>query len=338
MAGDLLTFFAEHLRPGAIDLSASSPPPAVIEALPGEQLSAEQLAFVPPSGAPELREAIAARYETLGADDILLCAGASEALVAVALALLEPGGCAWSQPGTYPSFSEAARGRGAEIVESSAPPASASVALATNPAVPLGDLIDGEAWLRAAHDCGAVAVFDEVYLDLAFGCRRPVYGADRSPGAVSISDLSKPLGLAGLRIGWIATRDEGVRAKLDRQLQLLSGGPSSLGVAAALDALRVYDREVAATIACARRNAPELVRRLAARGWRVVLPDAGVTATIFPPAEIPLARLRQVEDAGFFLLPTDVFGLPGGFRICLLREPRVVERALSLLEGQEPAS
>lgn len=333
MAGDLLTFFADHMRPGAIDLSASSPPPAVIEALPGEQLRGELLAFVPPAGAPELREAIAARYETLDSEDVLLCAGASEALVAVALALLRPGECVWVQPGTYPSFTEAARGRGADVVEAFETPTSASVALATNPAVPLGTLIDGEAFLRAARGCGAVAVFDEVYLDLSFECRKPRYGADLSTEAVSIGDLSKPLGLAGLRIGWIATCNEGVRAKLNRQLQLLSGGPSSLGVAAALDALRVYDREVAATMACARRNAPELVRRLEARGWRTVLPGAGVAATVYPPGTIPLERLQRLEDAGFFLLPTDVLGLTGGFRICLLRDPAVVEEALAMLEG-----
>ena len=84
---------------------------------------------------------------------------------------------------------------------------------------------------------GATLVCDEVYrgLEQDPGARLPA-AADRSPSAVSVGVLSKSYALAGLRVGWLATRD---RELLDAVAQvrdytsLCSPAPSEvLGVIA----------------------------------------------------------------------------------------------------------
>jgi aspartate/methionine/tyrosine aminotransferase len=331
-SADLLQFYADHFRPGAIDLSASCPPPMPIEGFEGRTLRAEDLSFVPPTGAPGLRAAIAERYETLTAADIVISAGASEALVALAQALLERGQSAWVAPGTYPSFIEAAHRLGACVQEGGAIRCGTALALGCNPTVREGARVALKRFLAECRDAGAVPVMDEVYRDLHLPEPLPAL-ADQDASAVSIGDLSKPLGLGGLRIGWVATRDDELRARIDRELQLLSGGPSSLSVAAAESAFRSFDEVVTATMQAAIRNLPRITSVLESHGWRVVPSEAGLTVLGVPPEPVGSEALGRLEEAGFFLLAGDTIGAPRAFRITLLREPETFDRALSILEA-----
>jgi aspartate/methionine/tyrosine aminotransferase len=331
-SADLLQFYADHFRPGAIDLSASCPPPMPIEGFERRTLRAEDLAFVPPSGAPELRAAIAGRYDAVAAEDIVIAAGASEALVAIAQATLKPGRSAWVAPGTYPSFIEAGRRLGACVHEGGEIRYGMALALGCNPTVPEGTRMDLDAFLAECREAGAVPVMDEVYRDLHLPEPLPAL-ADRDASAISVGDLSKPLGLGGLRIGWVATQNEGLRSRIDRELQLLSGGPSALSVAAAESAFRSFDEVVSATMQAAQRNRRGVCAVLEAKGWRVVPAEAGLTVLGIPPAPITREALSRLEESGFFLLPGATIGAPGAFRITLLREPETFERALSTLEA-----
>jgi hypothetical protein len=158
----------------------------------GYELDGDALAFVPPAGAPDLREAIAARYEGLTAEDIVISAGASEALAAIALALLEPGSRAAVDGGIYPSFTEAAKSAGATLAPESLAPGRGSSPPTPPPGGP-------QIWppLRAT---GATFVADEVYRDLRVPCPPP----PPSIGAISIGDLrSRRPGalIGGLRPG-----------------------------------------------------------------------------------------------------------------------------------------
>lgn len=330
---DLLQFYANHFRPGAVDLSASCPPPMPIEAFEHRTLRADDLAFVPPSGAPELREAIAGRYEAVTADDVVLSAGASEALVALTHATLNRGDTTWAARGTYPAFTEAAHRMGVSVVEGSKLPAGARLAVACNPTVPEGARVDLDGFLAECRDAGARPVMDEVYRDLHLPEPLPAL-ADRDGPAASIGDLSKPLGLGGLRIGWIATRDNELRSRIDRELQLLSGGPSSLSVAAAESAFRSFDEVVTATMQAAIRNLPGVTSVLESHGWRVVPSEAGLTILGVPPEPVGSDALGRLEEAGFFLLAGETIGAPGAFRVTLLREPETFDRAVSILEGR----
>ncbi|MCC6388355.1 MAG: aminotransferase class I/II-fold pyridoxal phosphate-dependent enzyme [Dehalococcoidia bacterium] len=326
---DLLRYYAEYFRPGMIDLSASCPPPATLAVDLGEALTADGLAFVPPSGAPDLREAIAARYSTVAAGDVLIAAGASEALAAVALALLGPGARAAVDSGIYASFTEAAKAAGAVLVPGSPLAPDTAVVAVCNPSTPSDRIRDMAVLAAEARAAGAVLAADEVYRDLS--CIPIAAAADLDAHAISIGDLSKPLGLGALRIGWVATRDAALRDLLDRQLQLLSGGPSALSVRAALAAFATFDDEVARTMAAATENGGAILRALAAHGWTFTAPEAGLTVLAWPPTAVDAAAEARVHAAGLFLIPCDMYGAPGAYRFGLLAPLEAVRRALHLL-------
>ncbi|MEO6398352.1 MAG: aminotransferase class I/II-fold pyridoxal phosphate-dependent enzyme, partial [Tepidiformaceae bacterium] len=155
---DLPAFYAAHLSPGMIDLSTSSPHPLALRVLNSDDISG---AFLTPQTSLPLRLAIASRYTTLGADDILLCSGAGEALAAIAYATLTRGDIVAASPSTYPSLCNAARHLGASIVEP-APGTRATLALLTNPDVPFGDIRDTAAFITDALSSGALPLVDEV--------------------------------------------------------------------------------------------------------------------------------------------------------------------------------
>ncbi|MEP6871694.1 MAG: TIGR04282 family arsenosugar biosynthesis glycosyltransferase [Anaerolineaceae bacterium] len=324
---DLPAYYAAHMAPGAIDLSISSPPAVPLRTYgPGKF----DHSFVTPSASEPLRTAIAARYTTLTADDIVVCAGASEALAAVAFATLEAGSLVLAETSTYPSLLNAARHCGAQIVPSKGS-AAARLAVLTNPGVPFGDARDTAAFITQALAVGAVPLVDEVYRDLTLDGVRLEAAADLHPSAVSIGDLSKPLGLGGLRIGWVATRNHALLKKVDRELQLLSGGPSSLSVTAALCALATFDESVRTTMHTARSNSSAVYASLQRHRWTVRKPQAGLTAVATPPAPVSVAALTRLEAEGYFLLPTSVFGLPGSYRVSLLADPARLDDALGML-------
>jgi aspartate/methionine/tyrosine aminotransferase len=92
---------------------------------------------------------------------------------------------------------------------------------------------------------GGIPIVDEVHRHIGLdGESVPRAAADLHPAAVSIGDLSKPLGLAGLRVGWIATRNRRVRQRIERTLQLIVGGPSALADIAALAAFEAFDQHL----------------------------------------------------------------------------------------------
>ena len=107
--------YAKHYRAGMVDLSAPSPTPLPLPLTP-EVIARADLAFSTPGGSPELRAAVAARYRTLTADDILITSGGSEALAALAFALSGPGSRIALTEGAYASFVEVARAAGARLV------------------------------------------------------------------------------------------------------------------------------------------------------------------------------------------------------------------------------
>src|SRR4029079_2738265 len=54
---------------------------------------------------------------------------------------------------------------------------------------------------------------DEVYRFLENSSERLPTAAESSPSAVSLGVMSKPFALAGIRIGWIGTRERALRAR-----------------------------------------------------------------------------------------------------------------------------
>lgn len=324
---NVIEAYAHDFTPELTDLSCPSPTfdgairVGDAEVAPG---------FPTPGGSAELRGRIARLYERIEARDVLVTSGASEALVALAAALAERGRPIAVTAGAYPSFTEVARLAGVALVGEDAV-AGASALLTSNPSVPDGRRIDLEGAIARAVAVGAVPVVDEVYRHIVLDGRPVRAAADLDPNAVSIGDLSKALGLGGLRIGWIATRNAAVREGAARWLRLLTGGPSVLSDAAACAALDRFEEQVAGHTRRAIENAGAVYEVLREAGWQFEPAELGLTVCACPPRPLPEGAVEELRRSGVFLLPTDSFGLAGGFRVGLLTAPATLRAALARL-------
>ena len=330
---NLLTYYERHFADGMTDLSASSPPPIPLQPA---RLDARDLAYSAPGGSTALRVAIASRYESIGPEHVVVTSGASEALAALALTLVRRGDVVVAEPGTYPALVEAVRAVGGLVVENTSDVAAARIVAFTNPTVPAGQWQDLASRLDAARRIAARAVSDEVYREVVWDGPPPRAACDLDASAVSIGDLSKPLGLGGLRIGWLACRDASLIAAVRRQLQLLSGGPSTPSMALALYALSGFDAAVQSLAETVRDRAAQTYRVLARHGWSFEPAQAGLTVLATPPQPLAEDELRHLRERGWFLVPATVFGFRAGFRISLLH-PDQLHAALSELDGARPA-
>ena len=190
------------------------------------------LGYTESLGLPALREAIAGLYPGLDADDVVTFAGAEEGIFLTMHALLRAGDHAVVVWPAYQALYEVARGIGADVTLIPLNPADWSLdvdaviaamrpntrAVVINfPHNPTGALLP-ESDLRrlaaATAERGVTLLSDEVYRFLELESSPLPAAATLGEHAISLGVLSKAYGLAGLRIGWIATRDRGVRSRV----------------------------------------------------------------------------------------------------------------------------
>ena len=319
---DLLEYFSAYYDPALTDLSSSSAP-AEFEC--SNEPESDDYGYVAPTGANELRELIARDYPGLTQEHVVLASGASEALAAFAHATLRPDAPVWTARGTYPSFIEAARRIGAELKQTALPEPHLEVISLCNPSVPDGQLLNPGVFDR----CRWLLV-DESHLDLLHGGAPPRRAAGISPRTVSVSGISKSLGLGGVRLGWVASLDTDLLEQVDREVQLLSGGPSSLSVATGFEALQQRTKLTSHTVRSVAKNAPRVYAALDDFGWRYRRAEGGLTIEAWPPDRAGAALEERLLANGYFLIPCSVYGSPGSYRISLLSDPTKLRAALAL--------
>jgi aspartate/methionine/tyrosine aminotransferase len=185
------------------------------------------LGYTESLGNPELREAISAMYEQVTADQVLVHAGAEEAIFNFMNTALSPGDHVIVHAPYYQSLGEVAQNIGAKVSTWQGDPrrawqldlkaleatltARTKIVVVNFPHNPTGFLPTTEfarELSELSEKYGFIIFSDEVYrgLELDPSDRLPSF-ADMNDRAVSISVMSKTYGLAGLRIGWIATRN-----------------------------------------------------------------------------------------------------------------------------------
>jgi aspartate/methionine/tyrosine aminotransferase len=258
---------------GRINLGSGTPdfevPDFVVDPMVAS-LQARRLSYTPWAGLPELRQAVAAkmaRQNGLEVDadrEVLVTAGAQEALMTVLMTLLDPGDEVLITDPHYGVYTRAATIAGATMVpvatrpEDGFVPRVADVAAAitertraivlVSPSNPTGavfprDVLQGLVDLAVERDL--VVVSDEIYEDYVFDGLAHVTVA-ALPGArertVSIYSLSKGFALTGIRVGYVVAPPDLIQAMLPFHHAMTICAPvtAQLGAAAALGRDRTW--------------------------------------------------------------------------------------------------
>jgi aspartate/methionine/tyrosine aminotransferase len=291
-----------------------------------------RLGYTESPGDPALRAEIAGLYEHVAPDDVLVFSGAEEAIFALHNVLLRPGDHAIVVQPAYQSLAEVAHAVGADVtgaelraqdgwrldvaaVRAALRPKSRLI-LVNEPHNPTGSLSDRATFdglVALAAQSGARLIVDEVYRFLEFDpADRLPAGADALPNGVSIGVMSKAFGLAGLRIGWVATRDRELLARLAAfkdYTTICAAAPSEV---LALIALRARDRVLARNRAIVATNMALLDTFFEhwAGIFEWVRPRGGSVAFPNLLANVPIDRFAEglVRETGTLILPGSLFG------------------------------
>ncbi|MFF1906794.1 pyridoxal phosphate-dependent aminotransferase [Kitasatospora sp. NPDC058218] len=344
LAGMGTTIFAEMsalaTATGSINLGQGFPdtdgPASVARAAADAVLAGRGNQYPPGPGIPELRTAIAEhqqRFRGLAYDpdtEVLVTAGATEAIAAALLALLEPGDEVIALEPFYDSYAACIAMAGAvrvpltlrapdfrpdlDRLRSLVTPRT-RLLLLNSPHNPTGMVLSpGElaaiAALAVEHDL--LVITDEVYEHLVFsGAHHPIAAL---PGmrerTVSISSAGKTFSFTGWKVGWVTASAPLVAAvrTAKQYLTYVSAGPFQYAVA---DALRLPDAYFDDFRADLLRKRDLLADGLSAAGFRVFRPEGTyfITTDITPLGEkdgIEFCRALPAR-CGVVAIPNAVF-------------------------------
>jgi N-succinyldiaminopimelate aminotransferase len=377
------TVFAEMSQlaaeTGAINLGQGFPdtdgPAVVLEAARRAIAEGHGNQYPPGAGVPELRRAVAAHREAhygLRYDpdrEVLVTAGATEAIAAALLALLEPGDEVVALEPYYDSYAACIAMAGARRVPVTLRPDGGRfgldldelraavtdrtrLLLLNTPHNPTGTVLAREQLAAIAELCverDLLAVTDEVYEHLVFDGGEHVPLAS-FPGmrerTVSISSAGKTFSVTGWKVGWVCASPELTTAvRTAKQfLTYVASGPFQYAVAEALALPAGY---FAAFTADLQAKRDLLAAALADAGFGVLRPQG----TYFLTADIRPLGLAGPEGAdgeafcralphraGVVAIPSQVFydhraqGAPY-VRFAFCKRPEVLAEAAERLKA-----
>jgi len=199
-----------------------------------EKFQGVWLGYTESLGSPSLRKEIAGVYSSVEPDDVLVFSGAEEAIYLYMHATLRENDHVIVHSPSYQSLGEVAKGIGCMISPWRAREenswtldlnelrhlmrSSTKAIVINTPHNPTGYLMsraDYDALNQFAQENKLLLFSDEVYRESEFdpATRLPA-GVDYGEHAVSLGVTSKTYGLAGLRIGWIATKNRDIYEKM----------------------------------------------------------------------------------------------------------------------------
>ena len=341
------TIFAEMsalaASTGAINLGQGFPdydgPPEVLEAA-RKAISDGVNQYPPGLGTPALRQAIAEhqqRFYGIPVDpdrEVLVTAGATEAIAATLLALLEDGDEVVTLEPFYDSYGAMiglARARHVTVPLRTADfrpdldelraavSDSTRVIMLNLPHNPTGAVLDRETLeliVELAHRHDAIIVADEVYEHLVFTGATHVPISSLPGGrerTVSISSGGKTFSTTGWKIGWITAPSALIAPILavKQFLTFVNGAPFQPAIAAGL---RLPDEFFAGAAATLERKRDMLAAGLTAAGFGVSTPQGGyfIVADAAPLGVTNAADFcRELPSlAGVVGVPLSAFILP----------------------------
>ncbi|MEM7738275.1 MAG: pyridoxal phosphate-dependent aminotransferase [Deinococcota bacterium] len=253
--------------PGLINMGSGTPdfepPKAIFDAM-HEAIDARHIRYTPWAGIPALREAAAtklARENNLTIDperEVIMTAGAQEAVVAVLMALLDSGDNVLMPSPHYSVYSDCADMLGASVIpvmtkrednflidvnalEAAITPRTKAIILVT-PSNPTGT-VTPESTLKAVADLAIkhdlIVVADEIYEHYVFDGHKHISLATL-PGmrerTISLYSLSKGYALTGLRVGYIVAQPDLLQAIMPfhHAMMICASSVAQYGAVAAL--------------------------------------------------------------------------------------------------------
>lgn len=295
------------------------------------------LGYTEVPGSPELRQVISTLYKTINSDEIIVHVGAQEPIFNFMNVVLDEGDHVISMFPIYQSLFEVANAIGCKVskwsmkqgengwsidydeLEKLIQPNTKLICL-NSPNNPTGYTFTEEEMKRLSsiarrHD---IYLFgDEVYKGVELdGVKRPWF-ADIYEKAISLGVMSKAYGLAGLRIGWIATKDKDIIEKMIKMKHYTTICSSSTAEYLATIALKhsdeILDRNrkiIEENLALSDKffgKYPEL--------FKYNRQIAGPIAFHKMNIEQPIREFcdQMVEEKGILLLPADIYSFEGQY-------------------------
>ena len=359
---------------GSVNLGQGFPdtdgPREVAEAAAAAILGGRGNQYPPGNGIPELCQAIAGhqrRFYGLDFDpgtEVLVTAGATEAVAAALLALVEPGDEVIAFEPYYDSYAACvALAGGVRVPVTLRPPAfrpdldalraavtpRTRLILLNSPHNPTGSVFtraELAAIAELACERDLLVVADEVYEHMVYVGEHVPIGL--LPGmrerTVSISSAGKTFSFTGWKIGWVTATAELVAAvrAVKQFLTFVSGGPFQYAIA---EALRMPDAYFTGISAGLRVKRDLLCAGLAEAGFGVYPPEG----TYFVTTDIrPLSDADGVEFCRDLPLQAGVVAIPSAVlyddpeagrtqvRFAFCKRPEVLQEALARLEKWAP--
>ena len=288
-------------------------------------------------GNPLLKREISKLYDSLTEDDILTTSGAAGANHLVFYSLVEPKDEVISVTPTYQqlysipsSFMVNVKLLKLKKENSFLPNIDELKKLITkntkliclnNPNNPTGALINKELLeeiINIAKKVNAYILCDEVYRGLNTTDEKTPSIVDLYTKGISTSSMSKIFSLAGLRLGWVASKDKSFMQKCmsHREYSLISCPIAEEAIATL--ALKNAEKII-------KRNKKTITENLKILdNWvknekfvNYIKPKAGTTALIFYDANIKSSKLCDIlaKEKGVFLTPGECFDMEYCFRI-----------------------
>lgn len=319
------------------------------------------LGYTESQGSPALRAEICKLYEKIEPDNILVHTGAEEAIfIFMFTAFKEYDHVIVHSPG-YQSLAEVARGAGCDVSPWKSREennwaldidelrhlmrTNTKAIIINTPHNPTGYLMsreDYDAVHKFAQENKLLLFCDEVYRESEYDpeMRLPA-GCDYGEHAVSLGVTSKTYGLAGLRIGWIATKNKAIyekMASLKDYTTICNSAPSEfLAEVAMRNRKKLVERNLNIITENTSIIDEFFTRYSSLFTW--IRPQAGSMA--FPRylrGNVEKFCDELVKKAGVLLLPGTVYDDSNNhFRLGLGRKnlPQAVERLEQFLKSRE---
>lgn len=319
-----------------------------------DRLLSIRLGYSEACGTAELRALLASTYENCAPENILVTTGAIEANFLLFNVLLEPGDHVVACYPAYQQLYSVPRGIGCDVslwkaredgdgfrfdldeLEKLVTRKTRLIVVNTphNPTGAMPSEADLARIYALAESAGAMILCDEAYrwLTVPGGDTFAPPMFNRGPRGISVGTLSKPFGLPGLRIGWLAAHgDLAERCWGMRDYVSLSPGKLSdaLGVLAFTHREKIFQRNCAIVGANLAAANAWFARHEGLLSWRP--PVGGLLALLRYRLDVPSLELANhlAERYSVMLAPGSAFGFEHRLRIGLGQDPPVFAAGLA---------